>query len=141
MIVLDTNVVSELMRPRPDAHVVTWVDSVANPFIAAITVQELYFGIEVLGPSRRADELLRRLDLILDRVLVGRVLPLTAGSARIAAALIAHRRRSGTPVSTADAQIAGIVLERGGTLATRNTRDFAGMRLDLVNPWEPVDPG
>ncbi len=141
MIVLDTNVVSELMRPRPDATVVSWVDSVERPYLTAITVQELYFGIEVLGPSPRRDELMHRLDLILDRVLVGRVLPFTAASARVAAALIAHRRRSGTPVSTADAQIAGIVLERGGTLATRNTRDFVGMRLELVNPWEPTDPG
>lgn len=137
MIILDTNVVSELMRARPEPSVAAWVESVHRPATTAICVQELWLGIELLGGSSRALELQRRFELILERALSATVLPLTGISARHAAMLVAHRRRLGAPIGISDAQIAGIALEHGATLATRNTRDFVGMRLSLVNPWEP----
>ncbi len=136
MIILDTNVLSELLRPRPSAVVTRWVDAQPHPFTTAITIQECFYGIELLASELRGRELAARLEVILDHVFRARILPFSAIAARHTAVVIAHRRRIGRPISTTDAQIAGISLEHRATLATRNTRDFAGMRLDLANPWD-----
>jgi toxin FitB len=136
VIILDTNVVSELLRPRPSLVVARWVDAQARPFITAITIQESFYGIELLTSELRGRELTARLEVILDSVFHARILPYSAIAARHTAVVIAHRRRLGRPISTADAQIAGIALEHRATLVTRNTRDFVGMRLDLANPWD-----
>lgn len=136
MIILDTNVVSELLRPRPSPVVTQWVDAQPQPFTTAITIQECFYGVELLESTGRARELAARLEGILDDFFPRRILPYSAIAARHTAVVIAHRRRIGRPISTTDAQIAGIAFEHGATLATRNTRDFVGMRLDLANPWD-----
>lgn len=136
MIILDTSVLSELLRPRPSRIVTQWVGAQPQPFTTAITIQESFYGIELLESSGRARELAARLEGILDDFFGGRILPYSAIAARHTAVVIAHRRRLGRPISAADAQIAGIALEHRATLATRDTSDFVGMRLDLVNPWD-----
>jgi predicted nucleic acid-binding protein len=110
--------------------------SPADLCTTAITVQEIAYGIERLGETDRARDLLDRFEVMLADQLVGPVLPLSAFSARITGFLLAARQREGRPIHYADAQIAGIALENGATLATRNSRDFVGMRLDIVDPWE-----
>lgn len=133
--ILDTNVFSELLKSRPDERVGLWAAVRPGTFTTAITIQESFYGIELLPASARRDELTRALERVLDDTFQGRVLPYTEVAARQTAALIAHRRRLGRPVSTTDAQIAGIAIEHGAILATRNARDFAGMPLEVVNPW------
>ena len=135
MIVLDTNVVSELLRPEPSAQVERWVDSRPLLFATSISVQESYFGLELFPAGRRRRLLLDRLDSVMDAVFGDRVLVYGEIAARHTAAIMALRQRAGHVMSTADAQIAGICLEHGATLATRNTRDFAGLPLDVVDPW------
>lgn len=135
MIILDTNVLSELVKTRPHPAVEEWARGIESAFTTAITVQECFYGVELLPGSERRDALTRTLERIIDAVFEGRVLPYTEVSARHTAALIAHRQRLGRPIGAADAQIAGIAIEHGATLATRNTRDFVGMPLEVVDPW------
>lgn len=136
MIVLDTNVISELMRPHPYSHVIEFVDALSDEQVAttSVSVQELSFGIELLGATHRARVLREQFEKLLDGRL-RMVLPLTAYSARLTAVALVQRQRAGRPVSTTDAQIAGIAIEHGAILATRNARDFAGMPLEVVDPW------
>lgn len=135
MILLDTNVISELIRPDPEPAVLHWIRT-REPEIGTtvITVQELMFGVELLGDTERSRQLRSACEAVFDR-LGPRILPLTTTSARYAAVAMAHRRAIGRPIASADAQIAGIALAHGASLATRNTRDFAGLPLDVVDPW------
>lgn len=135
MILLDTNVVSELLRPVPNPVVQAWVSACRAPFTTAITVQETFFGVERLPDSRRRSDLTETLEQILSDLVGPRILPFSALSARHTAAIQAHRQRLGRPIGFADAQIAGIALSRGATLATRNVRDFGDLELDVVDPW------
>jgi predicted nucleic acid-binding protein len=135
VIVLDTNVISELLRPEPSAQVERWIDSRALLFTTSISVQESYFGLELFPAGQRRALLLDRLDTVMDHVFGDRILGYAEIAARHTAAVLALRQRAGHVMSTADAQIAGICLEHNATLATRNTRDFAGLPLDVVDPW------
>lgn len=137
MIVLDTNVISELVRPVPDARVVDWVSSTTEDIaITAITVAELLAGLRRLPGGRRKDELVRRITSALDVYRGGRaVLPFDDLAADGYADVLASRTTAGLPISTADAQIAGICLAHGATCATRNTKDFAKTGVDLIDPW------
>ncbi len=135
MIVVDTNVVSELLRARPEPAVRAWLDHQQNLFTTSITVQEMYFGLDIMPPSARRTGLHRALEEVLTELFDDRVFPYDAASARHTAATLAFRRQRGVPMGTADAQIAGIALVHGATIATRNTRDFAGLPLAVVNPW------
>jgi hypothetical protein len=137
LILLDTNVISALMRTHPDAIVVEWLDAERAPDIwtTTITVFEIQFGIGLLPAGRRRDALeLAARDLI-ERDLRGRVLPFDVPAARAAAALGAARQRRGRTVDVRDTQIAGIALARRARLATRNVRDFADLDVDVVDPW------
>ncbi len=135
MILVDTNVVSELLRTRPDPTIRSWLDHHDRLFTTSITVQEMYFGVDLIPPSARRTTLLRTVEAVLTELFDDRVLPYDAASARHTAATLAFRRQRGAPMSTGDAQIAGIALVHGATVATRNTRDFAGLPLAVVNPW------
>jgi hypothetical protein len=137
VIVLDTNVVSELMQPAAAPAVVSWLDAVdpESVWTTTITVFEVWFGLELLVTGRRRKRLEQLFAAMLQEDLDGRVLPFDDDSARTAASLAAVRRRAGRPVEVRDVQIAGIVAARGATLATRNTRDFEQLGLTLVDPW------
>lgn len=138
MIVLDTNVISELVRPVPDVRVTTWLDEQAIPelHLTVITVAELGYGIARLPLGRRRDDLARQTGGLLERLFSRRVLPFDQSAAQLYGDVGATRDRLGRPIEIADAQIAAICLHRDAALATRNTRDFDGLGLTLVNPWE-----
>ena len=135
-IVLDTNVVSELVRPLPDQSVMRWFAgrSVEDFAITSITVAELFYGCWCMPPGRRQHEL----SVVLNHMLspfVERVLPFDATSALRYARIKTERERSGRPIMIADAQIAATALANDCELATRNVKDFEGTGVTVVNPW------
>jgi toxin FitB len=138
VIILDTNVLSALMRTRPDSEVTAWLDRqpAQSVWITAITVFEARFGIALLSPSRRRQAIESAFAKVLSEDLEGRVLDFDQPSAERAAALAAERQRTGRPVDFRDTQIAGIALARHGTLATRNTRHFEDLSVPVINPWD-----
>jgi toxin FitB len=137
MIVLDTNVLSETLRPKPSSKVLEWMRSqpITMIFTTAITEAELHYGVALLprGKRRRSLEIVIAGNFAQD--FAGRVLPFDSAAAREYADIAANRRRAGRPMSEADARIAAIVRSRGAALATRNMGDFAGCELELVDPW------
>ncbi|MDQ3036740.1 MAG: type II toxin-antitoxin system VapC family toxin [Myxococcota bacterium] len=137
MIVLDTNVLSELMKPRPSMAVVRWVDarSVASLYTTSLTEAELLHGIALLPNGKRRDAIDAAARAMFEEELAGRVLPFGSAAARAYAEIAAARRRAGRPIATIDAQIAAIVRATGATLATRNVSDFDGCGIDVANPW------
>ncbi|PPK63969.1 type II toxin-antitoxin system VapC family toxin [Actinokineospora auranticolor] len=137
MIVLDTNVVSELMRHSPDDAVVRWVDhySADEVFITAVSAAELAYGAARLPAGQRREVLLRKVSELLAEDFRDRVLPFDEVAAQRYGVIAAAREHAGRPVSMADAQIAAICLRYGARLATRNTKDFVGTGVTLANPW------
>jgi hypothetical protein len=137
MIVLDTNVLSETLRPAPSARVLEWMRSepASALFTTAITGSELLYGVALLPEGRRRQSLESVVGLIFAEDLAGRVSPFDSAAAREFADIAASRHRAGRPISEADACIAAIARSRGAALATRNVGDFAGCRLELIDPW------
>jgi predicted nucleic acid-binding protein len=138
VIVLDTNVISELTRQTPAPGVLTWLDSLAVAEIAttAITAAELLYGVARLPDGRRKAELAAAVDGLLNDDFQGRVLSFGEPAARRYADIVSHRERLGRPIGVADAQIAAICRAVDATLATRNTDDFEETGIELVNPWK-----
>ena len=137
MIILDTNVLSALMRTTPEAAVVNWLDRqpADSVWITSITVFETRLGIALLPPSRRRRALEGAFTRLLQDDLEDRVLDFDATAATRAASLAAERQRAGRSIDMRDTQIAGIVLTRHATLATRNVRHFADFTVTVVDPW------
>jgi toxin FitB len=138
LIILDTNVLSALMHTRPNAEVAAWLDRqpAQSVWITVITVFEARFGIALLAPGQRRQNIEKAFTKVLVEDLEGRVLDFDQGSAERAAALAAERQRAGRRVDFRDTQIAGIALARNGTLATRNTKHFADLSVPVINPWD-----
>lgn len=138
MIVLDTNVVSELMRTQPAPPVLDWVN--AQPadrlWLCSVVVAELLYGIARLPDGTRKRQLAVAVEGLILEDFAGRTLPFDLEAAAAYAQLVVRREAGGQPIAMADAQIGAICLAQGATLATRNTRDFAGLNLNLVNPWD-----
>ena len=136
MIVLDTNVLSEFMRPVPDPKVRQWLDAQrrVDVWISAIAIAELAAGVAALPQGRRRLLLQDALDLMLEGF-ERRVLPFGVGAAIEYGRVVVERTRIGRPISVADAQIAAITAVAGATLATRNARDLEGLGVALVDPW------
>jgi toxin FitB len=137
VIILDTNVLSSLMRTRPDAPVVSWLDRqpAESIWITSITVFEARLGIALLPQGRRRRALEAALTRLLEDDLENRVLDFDMAAANSAASLAAERQRAGRPADMRDTQIAGIALARHATLATRNVRHFADLKVPVVDPW------
>ena len=137
MIVLDTNVVSEFMRPAPSNVVEEWLDAqVADHiWICAITVYEIEFGLELIDDSARRLRLRRAIQSMVEQDLDGRVFPFDADAAARTASIAVLARKQGRPIEQRDAMIAGIVRQRNATLATRNVRHFNDCGIDLIDPW------
>lgn len=138
MIVLDTNVLSELVRPVPDPHVLAWVDAQnsADLMITALTAAETRTGIALLPDGQRRRNLQQHMESLLSEVFNGQVLAFDTYSSSFYAEIVASRRRIGRPISVFDAQIAAICRQYGAPLATRNTDDFADTAVELINPWD-----
>jgi predicted nucleic acid-binding protein len=137
MIVLDTNVLSALMRQEPDEHVIAWLDRQprSSVWTTSITVLEVQFGLGILPAGRRRSLLIKAFESVLTQELGRRVAPFDQPAAEHAAQLMAMRHRKGTPVELRDTMIAGIVLARHATLATRNLPHFNDLEVPVINPW------
>src|ERR1019366_1697559 len=137
MIILDTNVLSELMRPKPSAQVVSWVEEqpAAELFTTSITEAEIFYGIELLAKGKRREGLLAAADAMFDEDFTGRILDFDSDAARVFSRIATRRRALGQPISHPDAQIAAIAHLRSALLATRNTADFANCGIRVIDPW------
>jgi len=138
VIVLDTNVISELTRQAPAAGVISWLDSLTAAEVAttAITAAELLYGVARMPAGRRKTELATAVNGLLSDDFEGRVLPFDEPAAQRYADIVTRRERLGRPIGTADAQIAAICRTIEATLATRNTNDFEEAGIELINPWK-----
>ena len=138
MFILDTNVVSELMRPAPDPAIGSWVAvrATSNLFLTAVTEAELRYGLAVMPPGRRRDGLATGLERMLRTGFANRILPFDSGAARAYARIALARRRGGRPIAQADCQIAAIASACGMAVATRNVRHFENMGIEILNPWD-----
>jgi toxin FitB len=137
MIVLDTNAVSEALKPSPSRMVLDWL-AAQDPrevFITTITQAEVLYGIERLPSGKRRVSLLAEIERMFVEDFPGRILPFDEGSARMYAKILRQREEIGRPTSEPDAMIAAIARSQNATLATRNTRDFEGCGVRVINPW------
>lgn len=141
VIVLDTNVVSELMRTGPSPAVLEWVDARASSelMLTAVTAAELRAGVALLPAGRRHRDIAERVESLIDETFAGYVLAFDVDSSGYYAQVVASRTKAGQPISTPDAQIAAICRQHEATLATRNTRDFIHIDVDLIDPWHAGD--
>jgi predicted nucleic acid-binding protein len=139
MIILDTNVLSELMRPAPAEGVVAWTASQAptSLYTTSITQAEVLHGIMLLPAGRRRTSLEAAATALFAEDFEGRILGFGADAAPFYARIAAGRRRAGRPISHFDAQIAAIARSTGAAVATRNMDDFDGCGVSVVDPWKP----
>ena len=142
MILLDTNVVSEAIKPAPDLSVQAWIDAqVAETlFLSSITVAELYYGIGVLPDGRRKSLLALRIDALMT-VFTTRILPFDAAAARRHADLAVRARAAGRGFPTPDAYIAAIAAANGFAVATRDASAYAAAGLAVIDPWRAAGGG
>lgn len=140
MIVLDTNVASELIKAAIDPAVLGWLrrGDQSEHFLTATSVMEMWFGAERIFLRNRSSRLLDATESLISKRFVARILPLGPEAAALAGRIRAGRENVGRGISVQDAQIAAICLFHGATLATRNVRDFEGLDLRLVNPFEEL---
>ena len=138
MIVLDTNVLSELLRPVPEPRVLAWLDMQprAALFTTTITQAEILYGASVLPKGKRRKMLLEAVQAIFVADMAGQVLSFDNDAANAYAQIAASRRAQGRPISQFDALIAAVTRSRGGSLATRNVTDFADCGIQVINPWQ-----
>lgn len=138
MILLDTNVLSELMRSNPSPAVSAWVaqQSPGELCTTSITEAEILYGIELLAKGRRRDQLLAAAEAMFSEDFTGRVHSFDEDAARAFSKIAAHRRALGKPISHADTQIAAIAQVRNAKLATRNIGDFVDCGVEVIDPWK-----
>ena len=140
MIVLDTNVVSELMRPSPNPAIESWIANrpAASLFFSAVGEAELRFGLAIMPAGRRRDAFASEIEAMLREDFADRILPFDSEAARAYAVIAASRRVTGRPIAEADCQIAAIARSRGMALATRNVRDFEDTGIHILDPWTSI---
>ena len=137
MIILDTNVISELMRATPATAVVRWMNGqpATSLYLTSITQAEILHGIQFLPRGKRRDAIAAAAAAVFEQDFAGRVLPFGSDAAVTYAGIAAARRRAGRPISGFDAQIAAIARAHDADLATRNVDDFEGCGVDVIDPW------
>ncbi|MES1991650.1 MAG: type II toxin-antitoxin system VapC family toxin [Pseudomonadota bacterium] len=137
MIVLDTNVVSELMKNQPDVRVDTWIKRQfrEDVFLASITLAEVFYGTECMDASKRKAPLESKVKMLIAVEFSGQILPFDEAAARQYAVIAAGRKRMGRPISEFNAQIAAIAAAHGASVATRNIADFEHCGIVVINPW------
>lgn len=138
MTILDTNVVSELMKPNPSPSVTAWMSGQKRKdiFTTAITISETLYGIEILPKGKRRDLLLRMAEELFAEDFAERILSFDESAARAFALISSARRSQGRPIGIHDAQIAAIARANGAAVATRDIQDFEHSGVRLVNPWQ-----
>ncbi|OOV99428.1 type II toxin-antitoxin system VapC family toxin [Pseudomonas sp. MF4836] len=141
MILLDTNVLSELMRPKPEPTVVLWISTQRTDdlCISSITMAEILHGVAHLPKGQRQRDLHESAMIMFEEDFGERILPFDTPAALYYAHLMTTRGQAGRPMSMADAQIAAICRTHDAALATRNIRDFEESGVDLINPWRPLE--
>ena len=141
MIVLDTNVVSELMRVDPQAEVLAWLDDqpTRTLFVTTITEAEILTGIALLPEGRRRRGLKAAAERLFGLLFDERILPFDSAAAHSYAPIAASRRASGNPISQADCQIAAIARSKGASVATRDMKGFQDCGIEVVNPWQYLE--
>ena len=137
MIVLDTNVLSEALRPVPEPSVLDWLSSQPRTslFITTVTRGEILYGIRLLSDGKRRRGLWDAARKIFDADFADQVLSFDNDAADMFADIAASRRMAGKPISQFDAMIVAMARSRGASLATRNTKDFEDCGVDVINPW------
>ncbi|MGO9057704.1 MAG: type II toxin-antitoxin system VapC family toxin [Candidatus Binataceae bacterium] len=137
MIVLDTNVLSETLRPKPANVVRRWMQaqSSISLFTTTISEAEIFYGVGLMSAGKRRAALQRAVAAIFDEEFADRILPFDSAAARAFAEIATTRRRLGRPMSEFDAQIAAIACSRGAAVATRNVEDFSGCGITVISPW------
>ncbi len=138
MILLDTNVVSEPLRPTPDARIRDWIDAqpLETMYLSAMTVAELRAGVALMPSGKRRTALHEHMERRVLPMFAGRVLPFDMACTNAYAELIARVRKAGSGIETADACIAAVALVNGFIVATRDTAPFLAAGLDVINPWQ-----
>ena len=138
MIILDTNVLSELMKSQPDKSVVCWIGEhqATSLFITTLTQAEILYGLEILPAGKRRTALKKAAKAMFELDFAGRILPFDTKASQLFATIAAERRKIGRPISQIDAQIAAITRSHNATLVTRNVDDFEECGIEIVNPWE-----
>ncbi len=137
-LLLDTNVLSELLRPQPADAVLAWFGqhNAADLVVSAVTQAEMLFGVALLPKGRRQQQLQAQVMAMFNEDFANRVWPFDSAAASAYAQLLSGRRTAGRPMAQFDAQIAAIAHSRGAALVTRNSVDFRGCGIELHNPWE-----
>jgi predicted nucleic acid-binding protein len=137
MIILDTNVLSALMRQEADKNVVAWLDKQPRTSIwtTSVTILEIQFGLQILPTGKRRSRLIEAFQTVLMDELARRVAPFDTAAAQHASELMSSRDKKGSPVELRDTMIAGIVLACHATLATRNMPHFEDLSVPVINPW------
>jgi toxin FitB len=143
MIVLDTNVVSELLRPTPAPEVEAWLAAQdgATIWFTAVGEAELRHGVAILPAGRRRNDLAGAIEAMLEEDFRDRILPFDRIAARAYATIAAERRAAGRPISQFDCQIAAIAHAHRAAVATRNSSDYAGCGIEVIDPWRDHPSG
>ncbi len=138
MIVLDTNVLSEVLKPTPSDEVLRWLAAQppSSVFTTTITMAEVLYGVEALPQGKRRTRLLAAVEKMFAEQFEGRILPFDEEAARLFARTVASRNSAGRPISQIDAMIAAIAKSIRAVLATRNTADFDYCGIQVINPWD-----
>jgi predicted nucleic acid-binding protein len=138
MILVDTNVVSEIMRVAPSANVLNWLNSQKSSdlYCSAVTIGEIEYGLRILPDGKRRQQLKERFERFVALAFAQRVLTFDEPAARLYGEVMGHRKELGRPMSVPDGQIAAIARSKGFTVATRNTSDFESCGVELANPFE-----
>lgn len=138
MIILDTNVLSEMLRPAPDGNVSLWMarQAASQLFTTCVTEAEIRYGIARMPEGRKRSLLAEAVNGIFGIDLAGRVLPFDSDAARAYAGIVSQRERAGRPISQFDAQIAAVGRAHGAAIATRNASDFEDCGVALIDPWK-----
>jgi predicted nucleic acid-binding protein len=137
MIIVDTNIISEMMKPSPSTNVMAWFDrqEVTQLFVTTITIAEISYGINVLPNGNRRDLLENAFDKALRAAFEHRILSFDENSAHLYGKIMSRRKALGQPLSIPDGQIAAIASANSCSVATRNTNDFTECGVDLINPF------
>lgn len=142
MIIIDTNVISELWKISPDPNVLRWVDAqlVETLHLSAVTVAELRFGLATMTPGKRRSACQQRLEDEILSIMAGRILPFDLAASKAYADLMAQARARGRAIGKEDGYIAATAVVHGMAVATRDTSPFQAAGVVTINPWEPVTP-